>query len=280
MADTGNEHELTYEFVARLHERTGGPKVEIVRADFTRALAVHRETIATKWRAEGVPEETVCRALAMNHPTGNPYLDLCILKSRFPASRSQFCTEELKTIPITEQIVLPMLKQGPVLQWLGIRAEESRRRAGQPRYNRIECGAMVWRPIFRWTVEDVWAIHRKHGLARNPLYDMGMNRVGCMPCINCRKSELRAISKNAPQHIDRIAAWETLVAMASKRGQSTFFAASTDPTDAPGEYADIRKVVDWAQTDRGGRQYKIFEDQQPGGGCDSDLGLCEVDHAA
>ena len=34
-ADTGNEHPETLEYVARLHERTGGPKVQIIKADFT-----------------------------------------------------------------------------------------------------------------------------------------------------------------------------------------------------------------------------------------------------
>src|SRR5690606_11326977 len=32
-ADTGNEHEITYEYVARLAERTGGPEIEVVRGD-------------------------------------------------------------------------------------------------------------------------------------------------------------------------------------------------------------------------------------------------------
>lgn len=274
-ADTGNEHELTYEYVACLHERTGGPKVEVVRADFTRALAVHKETVLTKWRAEGVPEEIVLEAAALHEPSGNPYLDLCISKGRFPASKSAFCTEELKTLPITEQIVLPMLRAGPVLQWLGIRADESRKRAGQPRYNRVECGAMSWRPIFHWSVGDVWAQHRKHGLAPNPLYAMGATRVGCWPCINCRKSELRLFAKTS-EHVDRIRRWEDIVARANKRHAPTFFAAETDPTDKAGEYARIDKILEWARTSRGGRQFDMFFEQQPGGGCTSDLGLCEV----
>ena len=41
-ADTGNEHPYTYEYVTRLHERTGGPKVQIVKADFSAELARKR----------------------------------------------------------------------------------------------------------------------------------------------------------------------------------------------------------------------------------------------
>ena len=33
---------------------------------------------------------------------------------------------------------------------------------------------------------------------------MGMGRVGCMPCINCRKDELLEISKRFPEVIERI----------------------------------------------------------------------------
>jgi hypothetical protein len=38
---------------------------------------------------------------------------------------------------------------------------------------------------------------------------------------------------------------------------------------------DIRTLVEWSKTGRGGRQYDMFFAQQAGGGCTSDLGLCE-----
>lgn len=277
-ADTGNEHELTLDYVDRLHELTGGPKVEVVRADFTARLAKHRAYILEQWPKEGIQDEIVQAAAELNQPTGNPYLDLCILKGRFPSRMAQFCTEELKTLPIALDVVLPMLKSGPVLQWLGIRAQESRNRAGQPRYNRHETGATVWRPILRWTVEDVWAQHRRHGLAPNPLYALGMGRVGCMPCINCQKGELREIADRFPEHIERIARWEAIVGLANKRRSATFFAPGKDSTDRerPGVYAGVQTVVEWSRTGRGGRQFDLFFQGQAGGGCTSELGLCEV----
>lgn len=277
-ADTGNEHEATYEYVARLHERTGGPKVEVVRADFSRHLAKHREFVLREWPKQGIADEIVQEAAALHEPSGNPYLDLCISKGRFPSRRAQFCTAELKEIPITEQVILPMLKAGRVLSWLGIRADESAKRATQPRFNRHESGAYLWRPIFGWSVQEVWDQHRKHGIAPNPLYTKGMGRVGCMPCINCRKSELRAIADLFPGHIDRIERWERVVAAANKRRSATFFAAVTDPTDVdrPGTYAGIRTLVEWSRTARGGRQFDMFFQEQQGGGCTSDLALCEV----
>ncbi|MFG6109831.1 hypothetical protein [Stenotrophomonas nematodicola] len=44
-ADTGNEDQRVYEYIAELPNRTGGPVVETVRADFTRHLAQHRAYI-------------------------------------------------------------------------------------------------------------------------------------------------------------------------------------------------------------------------------------------
>ncbi len=218
----------------------------------------------------------------MHEPTGIPFLDLCITRGRVPSHGAQFCTEELKVQPIIEQTVLPMLKCGQVLQWVGIRAEESPRRAHQPRYNRHESGSWMWRPIFDWSVDQVWRQHSRHGILPNPLYAMGMGRVGCMPCINCRKEELRGIADLFPGHIKRIAQWEDLLARANKRRQATFFAPMKDPTDAdtPGQYSRIGKVVDWSRTGRGGRQFDLFFQHQPGGGCTSDLGLCEMSEAA
>ena len=280
-ADTGNEHELTYEYVSQLHERTGGPKVETVRADFSVELARHKAYLLREWPKQGIAPEIVKAAAALHEPTGNPYLDLCISKGRFPSRMAQFCTGELKEIPITTQVVGPMLEDGPVLQWLGIRAAESRNRAKQPRFNHHESGSMIWRPIFDWSIDEVWNIHRKHGISPNPLYAKGMSRVGCMPCINCRKNELRTIADIFPDHIERIRQWEAILSTTSKRQSATFFAALTDPTDVdrPGEYAGIDRLVEWSQTTRGGRQFGMFFERQGGGGCTSDLGLCETEEA-
>jgi 3'-phosphoadenosine 5'-phosphosulfate sulfotransferase (PAPS reductase)/FAD synthetase len=323
MADVGNEHPDTYEFVSRLHERTGGPKVEIVSANFDAEIAAKRRFIASdqRWRREydtelvfdacGAPvlkrdgrgniitktikrkgelfvepvqktkkigggqrvrwsNKAKRRALELLHPTGNPYLDLCMWKGRFPSSQSQFCTEQLKDLPIGLLIVGPMLKVGPVLQWLGMRAEESERRRLQPRFNHHENGSMIWRPIQAWTEADVWAMHRRHGLRPNPLYAQGANRVGCWPCVNCGKEELRILADLTPADVDRIAEWERIVGLCSKRGRATFFAPKEK-----GVPIGIRDAVEWSKTTRGGRQYAMFFNQQRGGGCTSDLGLCE-----
>jgi len=275
-ADTGNEHPATYDYVNTLAERTGGPAVETVRADFSAQIARKREVVQTKWRADGIQESIIADALEVLHPTGNPYLDLCVWKGRFPSSQAQFCTEELKVLPITSQVILPALKNGPVIQWHGVRAEESRRRAALPRFARDDSGSMIWRPIHRWSIAQVFAIHDHHGIEPNPLYKQGMGRVGCMPCINCGKDEIRAIADRFPEQVARISRWEKIVSLASKRGAGSFFTSTDDPAYEGGNYT-IHDRVKWSRTSRGGVSYDLMrvisstEPQQ----CESKYGLCE-----
>lgn len=107
------------------------------------------------------------------------------------------------------------------------------------------------------------------GLKPNPLYQMGMGRVGCMPCIHCRKDELLNIAQRFPEVIDRVEAMEQQVRLASKRGMSTFFAI------ADNKGTGIREVVEWGKTSRGGRQYDLFRVLAEGPACTSIYGLCE-----
>lgn len=280
-ADTGNEHELTLDYVRDLPRRTGGPAIRWIRADFAEDFARKRRFVAEQWPLHGVPAEQVARALAALHPTGVPFLDLCLLKGRFPSRRAQFCTEYLKTRPFVEQAVMPLLDEGRrVLSWQGVRADESANRAGLPRFEPRGGGYWIWRPIHRWTVEDVFAIHRRHGIAPNPLYTRGMRRVGCMPCINCGKDELREIARRYPEHVERIAEWEALVSAASKRGASTFFHRQKSlPEQAkPADIfaaANVREAVKWAMTSRGGRQFDILRMHGQSPACASAYGLCE-----
>lgn len=286
-ADTGNEHEQTYDYVRYIEHATGVP-IRWVKADFTDRIAGKREYVLTKWAEKGVSQTNIERAAATLIPTGNPFLDLCIWKGRFPSSQAAFCSEELKRNPIINQVQNPLLNAGDdVVSWQGVRADESLRRS---LLAESECksihknGAELWnyRPILKWTVDDVFAIHKKHGIKPNPLYSQGMGRVGCMPCINCRKDELLEISKRFPEAIERIARWEEAVASASKRGMATFFAAPTSGMTCSEEEKNawlakqnIHQVVEWSKTSRGGTQYDLIRSDNEGAQCTSIYGLCE-----
>lgn len=275
--DTGHEHPVTEEYVRTLHERTGGPEVEIIRADFTKDFARKRAYLLEHWPNDGVPQSRVDRAAQLlEKPTGIPFLDLCMMKGRFPSTRARFCTEELKVLPALRQVIWPAAKAGPVLRWIGVRADESAARAKALRVERDDApGVRIWRPILTWSADDVFAMHRRMGVEPNPLYLQGIGRVGCMPCIMARKSELAEIARRWPEQFKRVAEWERLVADTSKQGLATLFAPDKTP-DGPvdGVYPGAMAIADWALTSRGGKQYDL-EHFMPPQACSSIYGLCE-----
>lgn len=236
MADTGHEHPLTTEYASRLSDRTGGPAVETVRADFSADIARKRVYVETAWRAEGVPEATIERALSVLHPTGNPFVDLTLWKGRFPSRKAQFCTELLKGRAVWDGVVGPALLAGPVVQWLGVRRDESTRRRSAPFTQRVRYDdrhdMLFFRPLIHWTAKNTFAFAKALGVPPNPLYLMGAGRVGCWPCINSGKNDLIAIRRADPEAVERLLEWEALVKTASKRGSATFFAPDVTPEGA------------------------------------------------
>lgn len=292
-ADTGHEHPKTYAYLEYLAKNVY--PIQTVKADFTDQIAArrrmmerviageHRERKGSKyaWTPDVARE-----ALNYLHPTGIPFLDMCLVHGRFPSTRVRFCSQELKRDPLIEQVQLPLLDAGhKVISWQGVRADESAARSTLPEWDEVGGGLWNYRPILRWTVEDVFAMHRKHGVEPNPLYREGMGRVGCMPCIHANKGELLEIWRRFPEEFDRVAKWESIVRKVSKTGSATFFAmdkagqAGQSALDATEERFGILAVVEWAKTGRGGRQYDMFrvegESESSGAVCSSVYGLCE-----
>ncbi len=270
-ADTGNEHELTLEYVTRLPERTGGPQIRWVKANFSEALQKRINFVR-----EFYPEERcdmATRALSNPEAEISPFLGLTLWKGMFPSNIKRFCTTFLKTLPI-QTVIDEYLDAGhEVESWQGIRAEESVSRSRLTPRELVDEGVTICRPILHKTVREVFAIHKRHGIAPNPLYSLGMGRVGCMPCIMARKQEIAEIVRRFPWHIAKIRRWEHLVQTASKKGIATFFPCTKVPgtTDMR---ASIDNVVSWSQTMRGGRQYSL-EHFLALPACKSQYGLCE-----
>ena len=280
-ADTGHEHPQTYEYIQYLNDNV--LPIKTIRADFSEQIARKREFIATKWREQGIAEEKVLLALETLRPTGNPFLDLCIWHGRFPSTKARFCSEELKRNPIMEQVQIPLLEAGNTIwSWQGVRSDESLARRDLPELDLVgsqSSGGELWnyRPILKWTAEDAFAMHRKHGVKHNPLYEQGMGRVGCMPCIHCRKDELLEISRRFPEEIERVAKWEKIVQDASKRGTSTLLNAGIPglPSEEATRGSSIDEMVQWSKTSRGRSNYDFFRVSDEGSSCSSIYGLCE-----
>lgn len=278
--DTGNEHEAVYQYLDYLESKLG-IRIERLKADFSEQIARKRMFIARdmrtgrkKGRRIRWTNKAKRRALAALHPTGNPFLDLCMLKGRFPSRKAQFCTEELKR-NIAVEFQMNLVDQGHhVVSWQGIRRDESDARKNAKIYERLNPAMIAYRPIVEWTAIQVFDYCASLGIEPNPLYLQGMGRVGCMPCINVSKSELKEIAKRFPDHIARISEWEKLVAQSSKRGLATFLAAPGMENHEAAKQ-DIWQRVRWAKTSRGGRQFDLLTDLEPTSGCSSSYGLCD-----
>lgn len=270
-ADTGNEHEETLAYLDYL-ETALGLRIERIRADFSDRFEHRRQYVLNKWPEKGVPTEVCERAAELLVPSGNPFLDLCMLRGRFPSRMEPFCTEELKTKPLTEYALwLVDAFDVDVWSWQGVRRDESARRANAKGFEDLSGGIYAFRPIAGWTAQQTVDFVKSCGIELNPLYKQGMGRVGCMPCVNANKAELAEISRRFPEHIERIAEWERIVASVSKKGAS-FFPAPTSDNRGALRGDNIKSYVKWAKTLRGGKVNNPAYDEPPA--CASSYGLC------
>lgn len=234
-----------------------------------------------------VSDARIEQAIAALQPTGNAFLDMCLIHGRFPSKKAKFCTEELKIMPLMLHKAPIWAAGGTTIDWVGERAAESSDRAKKPALQRERVGPgtkIITRPIHKWDAAQVFAIAKRHGIKPNPLYLMGASRVGCWPCINCRKKEVALVARHTPEKIDWLRAAERLVSLVSRRDQggdgefATFFSADKVPGDpADWNRAAIDKVVKWSATSRGGRQFDMLAaiDAASPLACDSEYGLCE-----
>lgn len=276
--DTGNEHEITYEYLDYLETKLG-IKIQRVHNEVSEnQWEKRRRYIRNNWGKEGIArngqyrrglsEGEIEEIVDLIAPTGNYFLDHLLLHGIMPTSSRKFCSIELKQMPIRDQIVTPLTDEGvTVVSWLGVRAQESSARkyacvVDVEEYDEEENPIIVvYRPIVTWTHEDVFAIAKRHGIKPNPLYTMGMARVGCFPCINSGKNEIKEIATRFPEVIDRLRKWEKIVSkvnrmhVCQKRDYPVSFFTRQDEN---GKAMGIDDVVAWSKTTWGGKQYDMM----------------------
>ena len=239
--DTGWEHAKTYDYLRGELARVIGPVTEI-RGDRT-------------------------------------MVELVKHKGMFPGRLRRFCTQELKVFPMQRHLASLNTE---TINAVGIRAAESANRAAMPEWEWSEgFDCEVWRPLIAWSEQDVIAIHKRHGLAPNPLYLMGATRVGCWPCIYARKAEIKLIADTDPERIVTIRAMEAEVGDAM---QARADAKGTTLATRPAWFASrlgrvgvdpIDKVVEWSRTSHGGRQFEMYAADPADAGC-MRWGMCET----
>lgn len=211
------------------------------------------------------------------------FFELAKWKKRFPSRKARFCTQFLKVIPSREDVMALISAGHEVIVHSGVRANESADRAKLVERGFDDMfGCIVNRPILRWSLQDVLDYHKKFGVPLNPLYGYGALRVGCFPCINSRKSEIKLISISFPERIDEIRVQE-------RELHSTFFSRKTTPErfrslevqtrKGPMNVATIDDVVRWSHTGKGAKEIQPYLaddfDDDASLACPSGAGMCE-----
>lgn len=116
------------------------------------------------------------------------------------SAANRFCTSEEKTTPIC-RFLKKQFRGKTILNVVGLRASESRRRALKPisEFNKLISvkthGTIgyTWLPILKYSLEDVFLAHRRHDFARHEAYTrFGMSRVSCSFCVLASHDDLRA----------------------------------------------------------------------------------------
>ncbi len=226
----GNEHPLTEAFIRRYSE-TVFPVVVV------RALVKDLGDVGTK---DGATRD---RRRTLDPEDALTFDRLAFVKGRFPSRKAQFCTEYLKLAPQRRWTQENLVAAGvPFARYIGVRRDESQARR-DCKDNEFDhyFGCMVYRPLADWSKQRVFDFLRAHGEEINPLYLMGFDRVGCAPCINSGKGDIRNWAARFPEMIDKVREWEGRVGR-------TFFAPCV-----PGlEINWVDEVVAWSKTERGG----------------------------
>lgn len=225
----------------------------------------------------------------------NGMVDLAMKRGRFPSSQRRFCTSELKVTPMVDYILDEVKDDFMIVQ--GIRGQESESRSkmqaqcnyfkyylepygtdkkGKPKYHTYrrkevvefckKYATDVFRPVFEWTGGQVIRYIIDNGIDPNPLYKMGMKRVGCFPCIMSGLMEIHQLAERFPERIEEIAEQE------KQRGSSFFVSDKIPKRFYRNGVPNIVDVVAYAKGKYDAGQ--LFDDYS-GTSCMSYYGLCE-----
>lgn len=217
---------------------------------------------------------------------------LILQRGMFPSRVRRFCTQELKANTIKRY--LKGISDEPI-NAVGIRRAESTARSKMSERewsDSYDCE--IWRPIIAWSVQDVIDIHTRHGVLPNPNYLDGARRVGCWPCIYAAKKELHHIAESDPGRVNVLRRLEEIVGdlaeiRYAEKGESvdslgysrpTWFQNPMRRTNAKtgkrcGKMWPIDRVLSWAKTKHGGRQFELFTAPSREHGCMA-WGLCDM----
>lgn len=246
----GNEHPMTTEFIGWY-------------SDNVHPVQVVSPIVADMGSRGSRPGATRDRRQRYSETDALTFDRLAEIKGIFPSRKMQFCTEYLKLAP-AKRWQDEHLADCEVIRYSGVRREESQaRRDAQARGYDDYFNCELVQPIVDWTKQMCFDYVQAHGEQVNPLYTLGFNRVGCAPCVNSSKNDIRQWATRFPEMIDKVDEWE-------QRTGLTFFRMPRED----GTLRFVRDVVRWSMTRRGGVQYDLLVLDGPPA-CESRYGLCE-----
>ncbi|WP_197972610.1 phosphoadenosine phosphosulfate reductase family protein [Streptomyces gossypiisoli] len=131
-------------------------------------------------------------------------------RGQFPNFFNRFCTAEMKRNVsrkfITEQVAKLGITGRParVVLALGLRAEESRARAGKLAVEidqRASSGRRtitLWYPVLRWSTAEIWRRIQETGVPYHWAYREGMSRLSCSLCPLAAAADLTCAARLRP----------------------------------------------------------------------------------
>ena len=126
-----------------------------------------------------------------------------VKKLGYPGMDWRWCCKSNKLAPA--RLLSNILGNKITINFEGIRKYESFQRAAEGRYSRnIWTGHLNAYPIYNWNALEVWLYILWRRLPTNPLYGLGLYRVGCWPCPSSHLADLYFLSRINPELFERL----------------------------------------------------------------------------
>ena len=174
----------------------------------------------------GVRFETVCREVTAADGSRRPQglIEHIAARGKWPDAARRYCTSDAKRAPVYRLMTALVREQRAagvtgrpvrILNVLGLRAQESPRRALMAPFRRDERASNgvravdEWLPVHGWTADQVWARIAVAGTRPHPVYASGMPRLSCRFCVLASRSALILAARLDPAGAQQRADLET-----------------------------------------------------------------------
>lgn len=173
-------------------------------------LVVHAHLPEVEWEGTWEHVQATSEGLEVRKVVaGKTFFEMVLHRRMWPSASTRQCTSDLKRGPI-EKVVRHYLKENPrfgelVVNCMGMRAEESPRRAKRPVFQRSDRNCTKtrtwyeWLPIHQMLEIEVFTSIAAAGQSPHWVYGEGMTRMSCSFCILASRSDLCTAARLRPQ---------------------------------------------------------------------------------